>query len=308
MALMGFDSRYSEQLGLVLRILPEIAQNGTFALKGGTAINLFEYGLPRLSVDIDLCYPKFGERDEALAEIFKALEAIKLSLSRKLLGARITQDNRYKLLCRLSQATVKIEVNTTMRGHVFPLRAMSIHPQAEELLEQYVEMPVISREELYGGKICAALDRQHPRDLFDLHLLLSEEWLSKPILSGFIVCLISHNRPLHELLAPNKLDMRHAFDSQFTGMSNVPFTYENYCDTRERLLSLIPDSLSNDERDFLLSFKTGEPDWQLLGIDGISKLPAVTWKLQNIRNLKGISPQKHEQQMKLLAGILYGFH
>ncbi|GHS99894.1 hypothetical protein AGMMS50276_24430 [Synergistales bacterium] len=308
MALTSFDEKYLNQLNLVLQILPVIAREGTFALKGGTAINLFERGLPRLSVDIDLCYPRFSEREQSLNEIITALETIRLSLSKQLPTIKVdrgrTTASEYKLLCATPQTVVKIEVNTTMRGHAFPLRVMSIHQQAEALLGQYVEMTVVSREELFGGKICAALDRQHPRDLFDVNLLLMEEGLPRPIILGFLVCLISHNRPIHELLSPNRQDMREAFYNQFDGMSDIPFTYEEYMATKEQLVSLLHTFLSTDDRLFLLSFKKGEPNWLLLGVEGAVKLPAVLWKLQNIRRLRQDSPQKHLYQLSRLQAVL----
>lgn len=151
-----FAQSYMEQLHLVVRILPAIARNGAFALKGGTAINLFERGLPRLSVGIDLCYPHFSERAEALGSIVEHLTSIRQDLSKRIHGIKFVnlgvESLEYKLLCRTPEALVKIEVNTTMRGHVFPIRTMPVHPDAEEILGQYTEMPVISREELYGGK------------------------------------------------------------------------------------------------------------------------------------------------------------
>jgi predicted nucleotidyltransferase component of viral defense system len=186
MALIPFDKKYLEQLGLVLEILPWIAKEGSFALKGGTAINLFERGLPRLSVDIDLCYPRISERSEVLSKITSALDGLKRTLLEKLHMLEAVRDSssslEYKLLCRKPDASVKIEVNTTMRGCLWPLRDMPIHPKAEEILERYIEMPVISREELFGGKICAALDRQHPRDMFDLQPLVSEEGLGRSVI------------------------------------------------------------------------------------------------------------------------------
>lgn len=308
MALKSFDKRYLDQLNLVLQILPVIEREGTFVLKGGTAINLFERGLPRLSVDIDLCYPRFSDRELALKEIVIALDAIRDTLTKQLPDIKIVGDKthslEYKLLCRTPLATVKIEVNTTMRGNAFPLRVMPIHRQTQDILEQYVEMRIVSKEELYGGKICAALDRQHPRDLFDVKLLLSEGGLTQPIVQGFLVCLMSHNRPIHELLSPNRLDMQDTFDSQFVGMTNEPFSYQEYVNTRESLISTILKSLSKADREFLISFKSGTPDWNLFANSSAQKLPAVLWKLQNISKLRETSPEKYKNQLAKLKEAL----
>lgn len=49
----------------------------------------------------------------------------------------------------------------------------------------YAEIPVVSLADLYGGKLCAAMDRQHPRDLFDVLMLLNAEGISRDIYVGF---------------------------------------------------------------------------------------------------------------------------
>ncbi len=57
----------------------------------------------------------------------------------------------------------------------------------------------------------AALDRQHPRDLFDVSALLANEGLTDALRTAFVVYLISHNRPAVELLAPGRLDIEAEF-------------------------------------------------------------------------------------------------
>jgi hypothetical protein len=276
--------------------------------KGGTAINLFERGLPRLSVDIDLCYPRISKRGTALSDIASALDDLKRLLTGKLHMLEAICDSspsrEYKLLCRIPGASVKIEVNTTMRGCAWPIRNMPIHPKAEEMLGRYIEMPVISKEELFGGKICAALDRQHPRDMFDIHPLVSGEGFSRSVIQGFIVCLLCHNRPIHELLMPNELDMKDTFANQFFGMSNTPFTYSDYLAARSKLFRAVLESLTKEDRGFLVSFKKGEPDWESLGVGSAKKLPAVLWKLQNIKKLTEMSPGKHRNQLEKLQAVL----
>lgn len=78
---------------------------------------------------------------------------------------------------------------------------------------------VLSLEDTYGGKICAALDRQHPRDLFDIKLLLENEGLTEKIKKAFIVYLISHDRPIVEVLNPGLQDIKQIFENEFAGMT-----------------------------------------------------------------------------------------
>jgi hypothetical protein len=144
-------------------------------------------------------------------------------------------------------------------------------------------MKVVSLADLYGGKICAALDRQHPRDLFDISVLLKGGGLTKEIQKGFLVYLISHDRPIHELLQPVLRDMRHEFETDFRGMANDLFTVEDLIEARRQLIELVTQGLSPSDKEFLVSFKSGEPQWSLLGIDGVERLPAVRWKMANLQ-------------------------
>jgi len=79
---------YREQVTLLLRILPIIAREEAFALKGGTAINLFVRDLPRLSVDIDLTYLPLGDRIAALTGIREGLQRVETGIKRQLAGTR----------------------------------------------------------------------------------------------------------------------------------------------------------------------------------------------------------------------------
>jgi hypothetical protein len=98
--------------------------------------------------------------------------------------------------------------------------------------------------------------------------------------------------------------MKDTFANQFSGMSGIPFTYSDYIATRSKLFRAILESLSEKDRRFLISFKKGELDWELLGVEGAPKLPAVLWKLQNIKRFIEISPEKHRKQLEKLQAIL----
>ena len=160
------ENSYLQQARLVVEVLPFVAQEEVFALKGGTAINLFECNLPRLSVDIDLTYLPVSDRAAAIAEINAALERISTALNANGIAARLSgHEVSRKIMCHKDDTTIKIEPNFILRGTAFPVRRLEVSPAAEDLLG-YCRINVLSRQELYGGKFCAALDRQHPRDLF----------------------------------------------------------------------------------------------------------------------------------------------
>ncbi|MBN2037287.1 MAG: hypothetical protein JW768_11140, partial [Chitinispirillaceae bacterium] len=89
----------------------------------------------------------------------------------------------------------------------------------------------------------------------------------------------------HELLSPKRQDIRPVFENEFAGMTDRPVTWEELAATRDRLVSEIQNKLTEDEKNFLVSMKQGEPQWGLLGLPGVERLPALQWKLENIRKM-----------------------
>ena len=79
---------YAAQVALLVRVLPYVAKEEIFALKGGTAINLFYRELPRLSVDIDLTYLPVKDRTESLVEINDAMDRIAAAIEGGITGAK----------------------------------------------------------------------------------------------------------------------------------------------------------------------------------------------------------------------------
>ena len=302
------NQSYINQADLILQVLPHIATEKTLALKGGTAINLFLHNIPRLSVDIDLTYLPFDNRETALTNISDSLGRIRERIIKSVSGTTVTNNavkgNDIKLLVQSQNAQIKIEVNTVTRGHLHPVRLLQVNEKVQERFKKFAAIQVVSDAELYGGKICAALDRQHPRDLFDVNLLFQESAYNEDIKNGFIQALVSHMRTMQEVLQPHLLDQRHVFESQFDGMSEIPFTYENFEKNREGLINTVKSSLSERDRSFLLSFKRGDPDWELFPLPGLNEMPAVRWKLLNLQNLIKSNPGKHKELLSKLEILL----
>jgi predicted nucleotidyltransferase component of viral defense system len=300
------DARYIEQARLLLRYLPALASADCFALKGGTAINLFVRDLPRLSVDIDLAFLPLTPRDEALADAAAALARIATHAKRVVPGLQVIDtgnaDNP-KQLAVTELARIKIEPNPVLRGTVFPVETRRLMPAAEGLFELSVAVPVVSFADLFAGKFCAALDRQHPRDWFDIALLLDNEGIDEPLRQAFVVYLASHHRPMAELLAPRAKALRATFDSEFAGMPREPIAVEILEGVQAAFPGQLLSSLSANERRFLLSIKRGEPDWSLLPIPHLSELPALRWKLVNIERMKQSAAQ-HRKAVDALRTVL----
>ena len=298
------EAHYKSQVSLLLQVLPEVDKEECFALHGGTAINLFVRDMPRLSVDIDLTYIPIEDRNTSLKGIAEALLRIKENITNILPSADIQfQKDISKLQVANRGVQIKIEVNQTNRGLLEPPVKLVLCNSAQEEFDAFCAMQVVSIGQLYGGKICAALDRQHPRDLFDVKLLLENEGLTEEIKIGLMLCILSSNRPIHELLSPNLLDQSQAFINQFEGMTIEPFTYEEYETARLELIKSVQNSLEDQDKKFLLSVKELSPNWS---IHDFKRFPSVQWKLQNLKRLKEGNPEKHLEFSNLLKELLDG--
>ena len=299
------EGRYLRQSELVVRCIPSIAEESCFAIKGGTAINLFELDLPRLSVDIDLTFLPVSGRDTAIREINAALDRIAERLrARGFLVRMHGTDASRKMTCFANGAEIKVEPNFILRGTVYPTRQLELAPKMSEIVGASAEMAVLSREELYGGKFCAALDRQHPRDLFDVAQFFGGGGTVDDVKGGFIALALGHNRPLHEILAPNMLDQSETFTSQFTGMSDIPFTYDEHVASFRRLVADINASLAREDRERLVAFTALEADADVFGIPGLEKLPAIIWKRRNLETLRRKDARKFTDNAMALERML----
>lgn len=300
------NKKFLAQSRLVMDVLPFIAEEKIFALKGGTAINFFIRDLPRLSVDIDLTYCPIESRDATLKKSNEAFDRIIDKLKSRL-GVHIVlqKDKKGEFISKIDvqskHAQIKIEPNFVFRGTIHPIREIEVQPKVSEILERTVKMQVISFEDLYAGKICATLNRQHPRDLFDMKLLLENEGLSDETRKAFVVYLASDSRPINELLNPNLHDFSLNYKSEFSGMTDIDIGTEELMSIRDYLCQNIVASLSDNEKKFLLSLVKIDPQWDLLSFPiDIKELPGIKFKLMNLEKMSNIKRQKYFVQLEEL--------
>ena len=298
--------RYRDQARLVIDVLPYVAEQKVFALKGGTAINLFHRDLPRLSVDIDLTYLPVNDRSAALRDIGETLDRIagRITGRQGYTAQRIAGGGRgeTRVMVRRGGAQIKIETSPVTRGTVCPPVTMTTAPAVEEQFG-FAEMRVLAFDDLYGGKLHAALDRQHPRDLFDIKLLYENEGLTEDLFRVFMVYVASSNRPMHELLSPAEPPPAEPYRAEFTGMTRDPVSTEELDETRRRLHADIRERLTGDIATFLLSLHDAEPDFGRIGFPNAANLPAVRWKVHNLKRLMGKDPEKHAAQRCALNAL-----
>lgn len=166
------ENSYKQQVALLLEILPIIRQYEFFALKGGTAINLFVRNMDRLSVDIDLTYLPLEDRNTSLAKIADALHQISSQIQEVSNNNYHVEKvvNKEKILDTLhitgnNNIKVIVEVNHVVRGSVFGTEIRKLCHRAQDQFFTFCEMQTLSTADLYGSKICAALARHKPRDI-----------------------------------------------------------------------------------------------------------------------------------------------
>lgn len=303
---MPASDLYRRQAALIVKTIPFIAGETCFALKGGTAINLFVRDMPRLSVDIDLTYLPIADRSSSLREIDAAMRRIADAIGRGIPGARVNagviaaENCANRLTIYADGVQIKIEVTPVMRGCIAEAVVKPVSARVEDEFG-YAAIQVVSFSDLFAGKIVAALDRQHPRDLFDVRDLLANEGIGDDLRKAFIVYLLSHNRPMAEVLAPARLDIAAEFARGFSGMTEAPVTLDELLRAREALVADIAGGMPENHRHFLMSVKRGEPNWALLGVPSAEALPAVRWRLENLARMDG---EKHAAHLGRLGGVL----
>ncbi|WP_429461862.1 nucleotidyl transferase AbiEii/AbiGii toxin family protein [Paraburkholderia sp. JPY465] len=294
------NQTYLDTARLLTQVAPLVFVDDTFALKGGTAINLFVRDMPRLSVDLDLVFPDHTlPRDEALARINEAVRQAAERLKKRgfQTHAPAAAAGETKLLVRRGSIQVKVEVNFVMRGTVQPVRRASLTPTARDVLMADLDIPVVSLEDVYGGKLVAALDRQHPRDLFDVMQLFAHEGITPGIRRAFVVYLSSSNRPIHEVLFAPMRDIRH-------GARNPAGLGRRRATLHARRAMHEWHGLGRHALEVVLvvlSLAAGTPEWSLLGIAHLEQMPGIRWKLHNLAQLQKADAKKFAEQAGLLA-------
>lgn len=295
---MDQNSPYFKQVQLLVQALPVVAEQPCFALKGGTAINLFLHNLPRLSVDIDLTYLPIKDRDASLADIQQALLNIKQRLEQQTYRVTANRpDNITRLLVENSEVRIKIELSPVLRGTVHPATTKRINAEAETLFG-FAELQVLDENDLYAGKICAALDRQHPRDLFDCQWLLANEGISETLKNTFLVYLMSHPRPMAELLDPVLQSLDEAYEKEFKHMTAQAVSLESLEATRNQLITELHAALNTDDKEFLVSLKQGHIDWQNFSYPEVQHLPAIKWKVHNLQQMDAVKRQRATEKLQ----------
>jgi predicted nucleotidyltransferase component of viral defense system len=304
------NKAYADTVRLLLTVAPEIFRSDIFAMKGGTAINLFVRDMPRLSVDIDVAYTSWETpRDAALKAISDEIGTIAKRLRGMRLEVKTTSASDIgdsKLLVSNTQVQVKVEINLVFRGTVLPVENRPLSARTAEMFSVELSVPTLAVEELYGSKIVAALDRQHPRDLFDVAQMYQAEGLTERTVECFVTYLAGHNRPMHEVLFATPKDIAQEYQSTFVGMTREPVTLQTLLQARARLFGELPSRISDKQKTFLVGLARAAPDWSLLECKHAKNLPAIRWRIENLEKFRTANAAEFERQAKALEDRLRG--
>ena len=291
---------YVQTVNLLLDIAPTVFQTTRFAMKGGTAINLFVQDLPRLSVDIDVVFIDHNpDRETALKEISQELNRIESAIMKMGYQAHIIKihnGTEVKIIISSPEVEIKVEVNFIFRGTMLPVQSLSLSTKTQKLFSKNIQLPVLSPSELYGSKLVAAMDRQHPRDIFDVLKMYESHGLTLEILDCFVGYLAGHNMPIHEVFFSTPQPMEETFKNDFIGMTSEPINIEELNNTRKKLMEELPQALTINHRKFLLSLVQIKPDWSLLPFKHLQNMPAIQWKLENLKKLRSKNAKKFQFQ------------
>ncbi|MDE1920782.1 MAG: nucleotidyl transferase AbiEii/AbiGii toxin family protein [Candidatus Omnitrophica bacterium] len=296
-----FDQKFHQQVDLVLTILGYMDWDECYAMKGGTALNFFYEQMPRLSIDIDLVYLPVNSREEAIKEMNVSFQKYISMFKKRGFAAQIIGVKSNNPLGRLyvsnGVASIKIEPNLVIRGALLPPKLKSLSSAVKKTFSQDLKVRCLDYNEIMAGKLAAMLDRQHPRDIFDLLHYYKHHRSLKDFMDCFVVYLLQSSRPFSELLKPRLLDIKEIFKTNFEGMANYPVDLKDLLSCRDKVIKNVQDSLGERRLEFLISVMEEKPKWDLIPFDNLDKLPGIKWKLQNIHSM---AKSKREAEIKKL--------
>ncbi|MDD3472766.1 MAG: nucleotidyl transferase AbiEii/AbiGii toxin family protein [Syntrophaceae bacterium] len=282
------------------------------ALKGGTALNLFVFDLPRLSVDIDLNYVGFPDREAMLADRPKIETTVKAVSNREGLGVRRTASDHAAMTIFIRYQSVlgqggdlKVDLNFMFRIPIWPIVKMDSLRMGPFMAK---DVPLLDIHELAAGKLTALLARRASRDLFDGHALLKKGKLDYSKLRLAFIVLGAMNRKDWRSVQASDLD----FSESDLRSELLPLlrkdAYERedltqwaqrlVSETRNTVATLL--SFTETEREFLdRLLDHGEiAPWLLTKdeelVDRIKHHPGLAWKAKNVREFKSLESQRRQ--------------
>jgi predicted nucleotidyltransferase component of viral defense system len=304
----GFRTDILEKVGLLVHLLEAVRSHpflkGRLALKGGTALNLFIFEVPRLSIDIDLNYVGASDREVMLAERPKVEAALQAVFSREEFTVRRMPGEHAggKWQLRYQGASgqggiLEVDVNFMFRIPLWPLRVMISRPVG---VWQATDIQVLDIHELAAGKLAALLSRKQARDLFDCSHLFRTGTLEPGRLRLAFVLYGAMNRRDWRTVAIEDVSLEIMdFEQKLLPMlrskgagpiSAASFKKRLINDCRHGLAALLPFTATEmeflhrllDKGEVRPELLTADEDLQ----DRIRRHPLLEWKALNVREFR----------------------
>ena len=307
----GFRPDVLEKVAHLLRLLDTLRSHpflkGKLILKGGTALNLFVFDIPRLSIDIDLNYVGAESLEAMLGERPKIEQAVRAVFTREGFTVRRMPEEHAggKWSLRYQSASgqsgnLELDINFMYRVPLWPVTTMDSHTVGTW---RATGIPVMDTHELAAGKLAALLSRRQARDLFDCHRILQVDDLDRERLRTAFVVYGAMNRKDWRTVAVEDADFDAAeLAGQLLPALHVRAIQEQGAaaeygarlveECRQALSAVLP--FTDAERQFLdLLLDKGEIDSTVLTSDAalqerIQKQPLLEWKALNVRQHKGL--------------------
>jgi len=307
----GFRPDVLEKVAHLLGLLEALGSHpflkGKLALKGGTALNLFIFNVPRLSVDIDLNYVGAEERETMLAERPRIEQAVQAVFAREGFTVRRMPEEHAggKWSLRYQSAAgqggnLEVDLNFMYRVPLWPVTLSDSYPVGTWQARQ---IPVLDIHELAAGKLAALLARRQARDLFDSLRILHMENLDHDRLRIAFVVYGAMNRKDWRTVSVEDVNFesaeltRQLIPTLRVAESAEQESFDQYGlrlveECRQALSVVLP--FSENEKAFLdLLLEQGEIDSSILTSDldlqqRIQKQPLLEWKAVNVRKHKGL--------------------
>jgi predicted nucleotidyltransferase component of viral defense system len=307
---IGFNANLVEKVLHLLHLLNTLISHPflkeKLALKGGSALNLFLFNIPRLSVDIDLNYIGAVEREKMMADRLKVEQAFHAVFSRESFAVKRRPVEHAGGKWRLSyqsftgsSGNLEVDLNFMFRQPLWDVVSVD-----SQFLGDFraTNIPVLDINELAAGKLCALMARQQGRDLFDSHQLLNHKDLVHKRLRLAFVVYGAMNRKDWRTVSLQDVDFTaEELSHQLLPLFHIrsargdesPASYGKRLvkECRDRLAVVLP--FTDSEMEFLnLLLDKGEIVPSLLTSDTklrehISRHPLLEWKALNVREYKG---------------------
>jgi predicted nucleotidyltransferase component of viral defense system len=298
---MAYSETFLKPSKLMVECLSVLKDDGIFALKGGTAINYFYHGMPRLSVDIDLSYIKINTRAEALEEMKEGLEIYKNDLDNKGFHTEFkgsVNEGNGKIFVSSNGVNIKIEPNYILRGTIYPTQMLRMVDEATKVFDITSKVRTLDYREIFAGKMAAFLDRQNPRDIFDMGEFRKAGHHIEEIMDAVVIYIAQDDGMISHILDPILQDKETEFNNHFKGMTIEPVEYGRLVEIRKEILDEFHKSLKKEHGEFLVSIMENKPQWGLLPFQGIEELSGIKWKMQNIPKMKEESRLKEVEDLR----------